>query len=68
MAAKLVLAMVVLAIVVSVAVLAAFWYFKETAEMNHEKEMRRLERDEELFSNDSFDSEIDRELQREKED
>lgn len=68
MVAKLALALVVVAIVISVAVIAAFWYFKETAELDHEKEMKRLERDEALFTStdEDFDSSIDRELEREK--
>lgn len=49
MAVKLVLFLLVLAIVLSVALIAAFWYFKETAEMKHEQEMTKMEQAEELF-------------------
>lgn len=65
MVAKLVLGLVVLAIVFSVAVIAAYRYFDRQAERNHEKEMERMERDEKLFEGLNDDP-IDRELEREK--
>lgn len=43
MAVKLIIVLMVLAIVLSVAVGASFWYLKERAEMNHEKEMTEKE-------------------------
>lgn len=48
MAVKLVLFLVVLAIVLSVAVVSAFYYFKRQAELKHKKEMteRELEHEE----------------------
>lgn len=49
MAAKLVIFLLVVALVVSVATIAAFWYFKETAEMEHEREKKKMEQTEELF-------------------
>lgn len=43
MAVKLVLFLVVLAIVLSVAVIGAFYYLKHKAELEHEKEMTEAE-------------------------
>lgn len=43
MAVKLIIFLVVLAIVLSVAVGASFWYLKHRAEMKHEKEMTEAE-------------------------
>ncbi len=48
MAIKLVLFLVILAIVLSIAVVSAFYYFKRQAELQHKKEMteRELEHEE----------------------
>jgi flagellar basal body-associated protein FliL len=64
MVAKLALVLAVLAIVLSVAVIAAYRYFKQKEEHAHEKEMFREKRDAELLSDQ--DSYIERELEREK--
>jgi hypothetical protein len=52
-AVKLVIVLLVLAVVLSVAVGCAFWYFKNKAEMSHEEEMKdkelRHEREQSLF-------------------
>lgn len=64
MAVKLVFLLIVLAVILSVAVIAAYRYFDNQAERNHEKEMLRERRDAELLTGDT-DS-IDRELEREK--
>lgn len=44
--------MAVLLIVTALVVGAAFLYFKEKAEHEHEEKMRQLERDEELLKRD----------------
>lgn len=74
MAAKLVLALLALAVILSVAVIASFWYFKKRAEYKHEKEMlreeKRAELDEQLVevaeqeSGNSIDAELERERER----
>lgn len=64
MAVKLVLALLLLALILSVAIAAAFWYFRETAKFNHEEKMRRLERDEKMFTQDNIDRELEREKKR----
>lgn len=63
MVAKLVIAMLVLAIILSVTVLAAFRYFQKVEEHEHEKDMFREKRDAELLSGDSY---IEQELEQEK--
>lgn len=64
MVAKLLLGLVILAIVISLAVLGTFWYLKNVHELEHEKEMRQLERDEALFEQDSIDRQLEREKKR----
>lgn len=49
MVVKLVLFMVILAIVLSIAVVASFWYLKHRAEMKHEKDLEEMEQTERLF-------------------
>jgi len=66
MVAKLALALLAIAFVLSVAVIAAYLYFRDTAKMRHEKEMERIERDEKLFDSEFGGDSIDRELEREK--
>lgn len=67
MVAKLAFALLAVAFIISVAIIASYLYFRDTAKMKHEKEMERIERDEKLFDSEfgSQDS-IDRELEREK--
>lgn len=68
MAIKLALALTVVAFIIAVAIVATFWYLKESKEMQHEKEMERIERDEKLFDSEFGQQDsIDRELEREKE-
>lgn len=43
MAVKLIALLLVLAIIVSVAVIGAFWYLKRRAELKHEQEMTEAE-------------------------
>jgi len=66
MAAKLVILLLIVALILSVAILAAFWYFKETAELNHEQEMKQMEQTEKLFDTEFSGGNIDRELNKEK--
>jgi len=66
MAAKLVILLLIVALILSVAILAAFWYFKETAELNHEQEMKQMEQTEKLFDTEFSGDNIDRELDKEK--
>lgn len=66
MVAKLALGLLAIAFVISVAVIVAYLYFRDTAKMRHEKEMERLERDEKLFESEFSGDSIDRELEREK--
>lgn len=49
MVAKLVFGLLVLAFVLSVAVTAAYLYFREQAALEHEKEMKQMEQTEKLF-------------------
>lgn len=63
MVAKLVLVLVVLAVVVSLTTLAAFWYFDQEGERAHERELREMEQTDEII--DAMDDSIDRELERE---
>lgn len=49
MAVKVVLALLVLAIVISVAMVMAFKYFERKAELDHEKELQEMEQTEKLF-------------------
>lgn len=63
MAVKLVFVLFVLAIIISVAVIAAYRYFDRQAEREHEKEMLREKRDAEVMT--GSDSYIERELERE---
>lgn len=62
MAVKLILALIVVLVIISIAVAASFWYFKETAEMKHERELKQMEQTEALFEDEDP---IDRELERE---
>lgn len=55
MAVKVLLAMLVLAIVITVAVIAAYRYFDNQAERQHEKEMLREKRDAELLTGDDYE-------------
>ncbi|MFC6953940.1 hypothetical protein [Halorubellus litoreus] len=64
MVAKLVVALLALAVVVSVVTLAAFWYFDKASEREHERELRELEQTDEIL--DAMDDSIDRELERER--
>lgn len=70
MVAKLVIGLVVLTVLVAVAVIASFWYFKHRAEMKHDREMAREERradlDEQLVEVAESETGIDAELEREK--
>lgn len=70
MAVKLALLLLVIALIVSVAMLGAFWYLKRRAEMKHEKEMlreqKRAELDEQLVEVAESESSIERELDKEK--
>jgi len=66
MAAKLVILLLIVALILSVAILAAFWYFKEAAELNHEQEMKQMEQTEKLFDTEFSGDNIDRELDKEK--
>lgn len=56
MVVKLIFALVVLAIVLSVAVGGAFWYLKNQAELTHKERMKekelQQERDEHLWSDE----------------
>lgn len=63
MVAKLVIVMLVLAVILALAVVAAFRYFQTKEEHRHEKDMFREQRDAELLSetNDSIDRELERE-------
>lgn len=63
MAVKLVLFLLVLAIVLSLAVLAAFWYLDNRGEREHEKTLREMEQTHEMLSETETDP-IDRELER----
>lgn len=65
MAAKLIIAMVVLAIIVCVAVVAAFWYFNQHDERQHEKDLKQMEHTEKILESETQDP-IDRQLEREK--
>ena len=60
MAAKLVIALIVLTIIVALVVAATFLYFREKEKHNHEKEMRRMDRDEAVLAGDSIDRELER--------
>lgn len=66
MAAKLVFLLLIVALILSVAILAAFWYFKETAELSHEQKMKQMEQTEQIFESEFEGDSIDRELEREK--
>lgn len=64
MAVKLVLGLLALAFIISVAVIATFWYFTQRAKVQAELEKRRMEQTEAIFESEDLDSEIDRELER----
>jgi CHASE3 domain sensor protein len=64
MVAKLALVLFVLAVVVSLTTLAAFWYFNQESEREHERELREMEQTDEIL--DAMDDSVDRELEREK--
>lgn len=65
MVVKVALAMLAVAFIISVAMVVAFLYFRDTAKMQHEKEMERIERDEKLFEHEFSGDSIDTELERE---
>jgi hypothetical protein len=68
MVAKLVLALIAIVLIVGIATIAAFLYFREKEQHRHETEMRRLERDEKLFDSEFGEQDsIDRQLEREEE-
>jgi len=52
MVVKLVALLLVLAVVLSVAVVASYWYLAKRAEQNHEKDMKKMEQTEKLFEDD----------------
>lgn len=47
MVAKLVIGLTLLAILIAAVGLGAFWYFRETARMRHEREMSREDKEHE---------------------
>jgi len=49
MVAKLAFVLIVLTIIVALVTIAAFLYFKRRAELEHEKEMTKMEQVEDLF-------------------
>lgn len=48
MAAKLVFALIALTIIISVAVIASYWYFDRQAERSHEREQAQLDHTEHM--------------------
>jgi len=54
MVVKLVALLLVVAIVLSVAVIASYWYLAKRAEQEHEKELRELENQQKLFERDDL--------------
>lgn len=67
MAAKALLLLAVVAIIVSVAIVAAFWYFNQESERDHEKDLKQMEHTERVMDIAERETSIDRELSRERE-
>lgn len=63
MAAKLVVALMAIAFVIAVVVIAAFWYFNEHDQRQHEKDLKQMEHTEKILESETEDP-IDRELER----
>ena len=66
MVVKVTMVLLLLAVILALCVLAAYRYFDNQAERNHEKEMLREKRDAELLTEHEWDDSIDRELEKER--
>lgn len=66
MVAKLALGLVAVVFIVSVATVAAFWYFNQQSERRYKKDIRQMEQTEKIFEAEGLDDPIDRELEQEK--
>jgi len=54
MVVKLAAVMIVLAIVISVAVIAAYLYLAKRAEQKHEKDMKKMEQTDKIFEKEDL--------------